>query len=383
MDASSAPLFQKILLDLDRLGKIDWSSLTRKQFKVLSDIMKCHTEACGMNCDVCEECGFTQYHYCSCNNPNCPLCGALGRERWVENQRQYVLNERYYHMVFTIPHELNWLCLLDPEQMYRLLFKAVSSVLLEAGRDPEFLGGQAGFTCVLHTWGQKMDLHPHIHVIFCGGVAADQQTWQRPRRKNGFLYPVAKLRSAFKKRYLSLIREEFDHRSFTDRNRYSTTLHKCANKKWNVEIRESTASPDHVIKYLGRYVNRTAISAGRIEGYDGEYVTIRYKDYKDHSRLKTMKLKAEEFLRRFLMHILPPYFCAKRHYGFLGNSVRKKLIPVLRKLTGTAEPVLIDKQTSLAKVLGDSYPHHCPKCEGPMFHLSRFDLESARIVRRE
>lgn len=199
MDASSAPLFQKILLDLDRLGKIDWSSLTRKQFKVLSDIMKCHTEACGMNCDVCEECGFTQYHYCSCNNPNCPLCGALGRERWVENQRQYVLNERYYHMVFTIPHELNWLCLLDPEQMYRRLFKAVSSVLLEAGRDPEFLGGQAGFTCVLHTWGQKMDLHPHIHVIFCGGVAADQQTWQRPRRKNGFLYPVAKLRSAFKR----------------------------------------------------------------------------------------------------------------------------------------------------------------------------------------
>jgi hypothetical protein len=308
-------------------GKIP-ERLNTKRKKLLNDIYRCHTEQCGMTVEVCPHCGHKVFHYGSCRNPNCPMCGTLKREKWIHDQEQKLVKAEYCHIIFTIPSELNPLCLADPTRMYNLLFESVAYTLKSFSQDKKFLGVEhPGFTCVLHTWGQTLELHPHIHVIFCcGGIDKDGK-W-KTGRKTKYLFPVKAVAKMFRGYFLDTLKKK-PGKYLVKFQEFTEIILAAGNKDWNVEIREKYSNSKHVIEYLGRYVNRMAISNGRILAYDGQYVTFSYKDYRDKNKIKKMKLEDTEFLRRFLMHVPPKRFMRIRHYGFLGNNAKEKWLKII------------------------------------------------------
>lgn len=385
---SNTSVISEILSNLIRDGKLDPEQLSYKQRKVLVDIMDCHTEKKGMSVSFCPHCAHQEFHYGSCHNSCCPACGFVSRERWVAKQKQFVLNAHWYHLVFTVPHELNPLFLLDPENMYSFLFQAVSRTLLDFSADKRYLGGRPGFYCALHTWGQQLSLHPHIHVIFCAGALNEEGKWVTPPR-DGYLFPVKALRKKFRGCLMGKAEKHFKERSFKEPQKIHEAMNRSWKKDWNVEIRESTSSPDHVIEYLGRYVNRVAITESRIVSYENGQVTFKYKDYRDHNAIKQMTLTDEEFIRRFLLHIPPRYFSTKRGYGFLSNGQRSRLLPLLKKLTRTMEPLPADSEKEsedLSALYPDSSIGKCKKCGELMEYISSWEVwnlyQKIRIQRR-
>lgn len=365
---TNRPSIKGIINHAEANHLIDHGLLNRKQNKVLKDISRCHTPELGFHSDQCESCGETTLYYNSCRNSCCPECMAVDREIWADKQLQNTFNTRYFHIVFTLPDTLNSLCLLDPKFMYGLLFSAVSSTLLTLSADPKYLGARPGFVCVLHTWGQNLSLHPHLHTIITGGGITNDDEWKTSRKK--FFIPVKVLSRIFRGKFLSGLKSGFNRSKLKDPIGFQKVIDECYSKDWVVYAKKPMDSPRSAVKYLSRYTNRIAISNGRILSSENGKVSFRYKDYKDHNKLKVMTLDEKEFIRRYLLHILPPNFVRIRYYGILAPSVREKLLEKVRLLTNTPAPppLVIDRSVYICRVLKRDVSI-CPHCHRPLHPL--------------
>ncbi len=352
---------QSVFNDLKRFRKIDPSTLNRKQRKVLDDICSCRTEERGFHVDKCENCGDEKLHYNSCKNPCCPKCQAVEKEVWAMKQEFYTLNITYFHVVFTLPSQLNQLALIDPVLIYDLLFESAAESLKTLAKDPKYLGASIGFTAVLHTWGSNLSLHPHLHCVVSGGGTDQNGKWKSSKKK--FFIPVRVLSSLFRGKYLSGLRKRFDKLKLDDPDLLQEIIDQCYQKDWVVYTKKPMKNPSTVIRYLSRYTHRIAISNARIKSHSDGKVTFTYKDYKDHNKVKEMTLSEEEFFRRFMMHVPPYRFMRIRHFGFLGNRNKDDRIRILRNLTNTPDPGIfrLDMTRVISRVLKKDVTT-CPIC---------------------
>ena len=321
-------------------------------------------------------CGHVDISYNSCRNRHCPKCQTLQKEKWIEARCEDLLPVQYFHVVFTIPSELNPLVIMNQRVMYNILFRSVSETLLELSDNPRHLGARTGFIGILHTWGQNLMDHPHIHcVVPGGGLSSDGSRWVSCR--TGFFIPVRVLSSLFRGKFLDYLKDSFvsgdlifpsgishlkDTRSF---ERFRSQFY---HKKWVVYCKPPFDGAEGVLKYLGRYTHRIAISNNRILKVQDGNVSFRWRDYADGDKQKTMTLKADEFIRRFLLHVLPPRYVRIRHFGLLANRRRKDNITLCRELIGSCETVPKEEerpetwQDQLLRICGIDVTM-CPVCK--------------------
>jgi len=327
------------------IGQSGW--LSYQQLSVLRAITRCRTTALGGHIDQCSACGHQAISYNSCRNRHCPKCQAQARHRWIAAREKELLDVPYFHVVFTIPNELNALCLRNARVLYNLLFRASSAAMLEVAANPKRLGAQIGFISILHTWGQNLLLHPHVHcVIPAGGFSADHQRWIRP--KYAFFLPVAVLSVVFRAKFVQGLRRAFRQRKLVfsgivsqlaELDRFSAFLDLLFRQRWVVYAKPAFGSPGRVLRYLGRYTHRVAISNHRLLAFDGDQVTFRWKDYAHGNKQRKMTVSGGEFLRCFSQHILPRGFVRIRQFGFLTNRRRSEYLALARQLLRAATPV--------------------------------------------
>jgi hypothetical protein len=310
-------------------------------------IEACRTSVLGGHKDKCDNCGHLEISYNSCRNRHCPKCQTLRKERWIEARGEDLLPIQYFHVVFTIPSELNRLVSMNRKVMYDLLFQSVSETLMKLANDPKHLGARIGAIGILHTWGQNLMDHPHIHCIVTGGgLSADGGRWV-PCRK-GFFIPVRVMSALFRGKFLGLLKKCFLSHDLAfpgsichlkQQGDFEIFRKQLYQKRWIVYCKPPFDGPKGVLQYLGRYTHRIAISNNRVlDNRDGN-VSFLWRDYADDNRKKTMTLKADEFIRRFLLHILPERFVRIRHFGLLANRNRKDAIAACREFLGTCQPV--------------------------------------------
>jgi len=356
-------------------------SLSARQKRVLRSIELCRTAALGGHMQRCDQCGHERNAYNSCADRHCPKCQSLGRAKWLEKRQAELLPCEYFHVVFTLPEPLAKLSLQNKRQMYSLLFRATAETLQTIAADPKHLGAQIGFFCILHTWGQTLTAHPHLHcVVPGGGISLDGRQWIACRP--GFFLPVKVLSRRFRKLYLRYLEQAFaagklqfhgDLEQWADAQNFAGYLAPLAEMEWVVYAKPPFGGPERVLDYLGRYTHRIAISNNRlIELKDGK-VTFAYKDYKHEQRQKVMTLSADEFLRRFLMHVLPDGFQRIRHYGLLGNRHRAENLARCRELLGVSAPTTEtqrDYRERYRQLTGQD-PLRCPQCQiGMMLRIA-------------
>lgn len=346
--------------------------LDSNELKAFNYIAACGSDTFGFNSYRCEDCGRIFIHYNSCGNRNCPSCQYHAREQWINKFNAFLLNVPYFHIVFTVPDSLNDIFINNKKKMYDLLFKTSSQTLLQASKSHY---GQIGFSSILHTWGQNLWFHPHIHMIVSGGgIFKDGETCSFKKAPANFLVSVKVLSRLFRGKFIDSMKKL----ELVDKNNniidfleepYRSLVNELYSKEWVVYSKEPFGNNQAVLNYIGRYSHRVAISNSRILNYDSENhtVTFRYKDYKDHSKQKEMTLDACEFLRRFMLHILPSRFIKIRHYGFMSNSNRKTKIPLCRTLLNQ-DPPQSDSLTSDQK---NQNACHCPKCHGKLILISQ------------
>ncbi|MFT9497904.1 IS91 family transposase [Anaerosolibacter sp.] len=344
--------------------------------KAMSAIESCRTHTLGGHVDECDSCGHIRVSYNSCRNRHCPKCQTLTKERWIENRKKDLLPVGYFHVVFTMPEELNFMTLLNQREVYSILFKAVSETLLEVGRDAKYLGAEIGFISILHTWGQNLMDHPHIHCIVPGGgISFDGKRWIHA--KAGFFIPVKVLSRKFRGKLLYYLKRSYsqkklkfigDVKFLKNEVEFKYFVDKLYKKECVVYCKPPFKSAEHVLEYLGRYTHRVAISNHRIVKLENGQVTFWWRDYRDGNKKKLMTLTAEEFIRRFLMHILPSRFVKIRHYGILSNRNRKIKIAKCRVMMGVVlrkddNPVVkLSVAELLLKLTGVDITR-CPCCE--------------------
>ena len=311
-----------------------------QQAKAASDIMRCRTAALGGHTFECEECGHTVVRYNSCRNRHCPLCQGINKAVWVDARSKDILNAPYFHVVFTVPSQLQPLIYQNQELLYGLLYKAVAQTLAELSQDTKYLGAQIGFFSLLHTWGQDLHYHPHIHtVVLAGGLTKNNQ-WQNSSKK--FFLPVKVLSKKFRGKFLHHVKQYYrqnllmfygDAQKYQQPKRFRDLLKQCYAKNWYTYTKKTFSGPLAVVQYLGRYTHRIAISNTRIVAMDEHTVTITVRDSNDNNQTKTLTLSGIEFIRRFLLHVLPKGFVKIRHYGLLANRNKKNKLELSRKLT--------------------------------------------------
>jgi predicted Zn-ribbon and HTH transcriptional regulator len=299
--------------------------------KVIDAVVRCRTGVMGGHIERCDSCGFERPAYNSCRNRHCPKCQSLAKVKWLDKQKSETLPMGYFHLVFTLPHELNGLVLTNKKILLSHLFKAVSETLVDFGHTR--LGGQIGFITVLHTWDQTLLDHFHLHCLVpAGALSSDQKRWT-PARKN-FLFPVKALSIVFRGKFLDLLKKAFDRNkllfvgqtvSLADSVAFNLLINALRKKPWIVYAKKPFGSPVHVLDYLGRYTHRVALSNDRILSARNGAVTFSYRDRKNEDRKKTMTLDAHEFIRRFLLHVIPKGFVRVRHFGFLANRSKSRL----------------------------------------------------------
>ncbi len=279
---------------------------------------------------------------------------AFVQTRWVERQCADLLDIAYWHVVFTLPHELNLLAQARPAVVYNLLFKAASRTLLEFGRNPRWLGGELGITMVLHTWGQNLGQHIHVHCIVTdGGLSPDRQRWLTPTRK-GFLFPTRALSKVFRGKYLDFLaraRDKGELGPHPDDRAFGRLTAALRSRDWVVYTKAPFADTGHVLGYLGRYTHKTAITNHRLVDFDDRHVRFRWRDYADGNTVKVMRLEADEFIRRFLLHVLPHGFTRIRHYGLLANRLRASKLARCRALLDQPDPGPFEPETTQAMML--------------------------------
>jgi hypothetical protein len=313
--------------------------------KVMRAVERCRTAALGGHVEQCPECGFRRVMYNSCRNRHCPTCQTGARERWLYERKQEVLPVVYYHIVFTVPCELNDLMLRNKRVCYDLLFRAAAETLLELCRDPKHMGGRPGILAILHTWGQTLTDHPHLHCLVTGGgISNDGERWVSPRRTNekrSFFIHVNVISALFKGKFTAFLDEACKEGKLNFCGRIDRLQKEGAftafkkslyAKEWVTYCRDVYRRPEQVIDYLGRYTHRVAVSNHRIVSVDDGAPAFSYRDYQDKERRKQMTLSAEEFIRRFLLHVLPHGYYRIRYYGLFSNRNRKKNLDWCRRL---------------------------------------------------
>jgi Putative transposase/Transposase zinc-binding domain len=317
-------------------------TLAPEQRRTLRDIAACRTSALGGHMEECDRCGHRRIAYNSCRNRHCPKCQATAAARWVEAQAADLLPVEYFHVVFTLPAALSPLALQNPRVVYGFLFRAAAETLMQIAADAKHLGAAIGFLAVLHTWGQTLQHHPHVHcVVPGGGLSPDGTAWVASPK--GFFLPVRVLGRVFRGKFLALLDAAFDRgrlafhgrlRELAGAGRFHQLLRAVAQTEWVVYAKPPFGGPEQVLKYLARYTHRVAISNRRLVALKDGRVRFRYKDYARGGRRRTMTLEASEFLRRFLQHVLPSGFVRIRHYGFLANRCRWEKVALCRELLG-------------------------------------------------
>jgi len=365
--------------------------LNRLHLKVLTAIERCRTAALGGHLDECVRCGHRVSSFNSCRNRHSPKCQANARDRWLQARERELLPTRYAHVVFTLPHELGPLALQNKKAVYGLLFRSSAETLLEIARDPQHLGAEIGFFSVLHSWNQKLEFHPHIHcVVPAGGLSADHSRWVTSQ-KNFFL-PVDVLSEVFRGKFTEALRQAFAdgqlafHGTLQPLARpkvFAQLLRQTFRKEWVVYAKRPFGGAQHALRYLGCYTHRVAISNHRLTEFKDDCVTFRWRDSAHKNKRRLMTLHVKEFLRRFLLHVLPPGFVRIRHFGFLSTRNRSKLLPLcLRILQPMTDSTAASADTPAAAITAD-HPKHssvvflCPQCRGEMVILERltaFDL---------
>ena len=355
------------------------SSFDFQQLKAFRAIQRCRTAALGGHRDACQSCGYRTISYNSCRNRHCPKCQAQAREHWLTARERELLTTSYFHVVFTVPHELNVLALENPRLFYDLLFTASAQTLLAIASDPKHLGAEIGVIGILHTWGQNLLLHPHIHcVVPAGGFSPDHRRWVRPRYP--FFLPVKVLSRVFRGKFLAGLKR-LHHRkklqcagpaaALADRHQFAKLFRRLHRHDWVVYAKPAFGGPMQVLRYLGRYTHRVAISNHRLLAFEQERVTFRWKDYAHGGKQHQMTLAATEFLRRFFLHVLPKGFVRIRHFGFLANRFRASRLALGRRLlpsNGSTEP---ESRTHDVRSESSSL-WHCPRCGASMIVVQRF-----------
>ena len=333
---------------------------------------KCRTAELGGHIDKCDSCGNLRVSYNSCRNRNCPKCQGVEKEMWVIQQEDTLLPVAYFHVVFTLPHELNGLCLLHPDFMYDLLLKSAWHTINTLAKDKKWMGAHTAATMVLHTWSQTLVLHPHAHCIVPNGGLTQNGKWQFPKRGNGnFLFPVIAMQKIFKGYFMQMLGKEIQNlhlpTDFPTSYNYRKWKDGLYQKNWVVYTKKPFSGASHVIQYLARYAHRIAITNHRIISMNDTHVTFSYKDYKDGAKTKTMTIEGIEFVRRFALHVLPLRFRKVRHYGFLSNASRKKSIAIARNALKVKHTELLTraqrKAEAIKRLFGVSANDCCPKCK--------------------
>ena len=361
---------------LDRYG----SRLSAAQRKALRDLSICRTAALGGHVEQCLDCGAERIAYNSCRNRHCPKCQALARAHWLDQQAEHLLPVEYHHVVFTLPDELSALALANPAVVYDLLMRSAGATLREVSANPKRLGAAVGVLMVLHTWGQNLHHHPHVHcVVTGGGLSCDRAgkidaapCWHACR--SGFFLPVRVLSRVFRGKFLAGLRALRDKGQLTLPGKLATLNEPAAraawwgklySKDWVVYAKRPFGGPAQVLKYLARYTHRVAISNSRlVELRDGR-ITFRYKDYADDHKQKTMTLAADEFLRRFVQHVLPKSFVKIRHYGLLANAQRQARLALCRRLLLVMNvEAVMPSADGEATLIEPAHPRCCGKCGG-------------------
>lgn len=351
--------------------------VSSQQAKTALCIMKCKTAEMGANVSVCPKCYSRRIHYNSCRNRSCTMCQAMDVDKWIDIQQENMLDAPYFHAVFTIPEELYALTYANQKLLYDSMYHAVSLTLKELASDPKHLGAEIGFICVLHTWGSRMNYHPHIHTIILGGGLDNKNHWKD--KGTTFFFPVKVLSAVFKKHYLQELKSfrekgllEYRGAAEKFRNCYSfkELLNLCYGKEWISYIKPAFNGARSVINYLGRYTHRIAISNRRIIEMDEKNVTYLVKDYKNKGRWTSVTIPGAEFVRRFLMHVLPKGFVRLRHYGILSCRAKKNKMTLCRNLLGCKQYLSKLRGMNTEQMMMALYHIDickCPECGAHMY----------------
>jgi len=325
------------------------ASMSTAQRRVMTAIEVCRTAALGGHLERCDQCGQERNCYNSCRDRHCPKCQSLARAQWIEDRQAELLEVGYFHVVFTVPQEIADIAYQNKERLLGILFRITAETLRTIAADPQHLGAEIGFFAVLHSWGQSLQFHPHLHcVVPGGGLSPDGERWISSRRPDFFL-PVRVLSSLFQRLFLEALETAFDAgqlqffhalEPLREPMAFARYLAKAEAHDWVVYAKRPFAGPQQVLDYVGRYTHRVAISNNRLLDIDGEQVQFKWKDYRHGDQIKTMTLSADEFIRRFLLHVMPNGFHRIRYYGFLGNRYRHQKLAQCRRLLGMqmAEP---------------------------------------------
>ena len=370
--------------------------VSRPQRRVLRALVQCRTAALGGHREQCQACGRTRPVYNPCRNRHCPKCQALAQATWRQAQQALLLPIPYFHVVFTLPHALNPLVRANPRRLYTLLFRTVWETLTTFARDPRHLGAEIGVTAVLHTWSQTLTDHIHLHCIVTGGgLSADGRRWQATKKPR-FLFPVPAMAKLFRGKFLAHLDEAYRAKRLAcvaqsaplaSPIEWQRLLGRLRRKRWYVYAKAPLAGPERVLNYLARYTHRIAISNERIVAVDNDTVRFRYNDYATGTTGKELPVSGTEFLRRFLLHVLPPGFMRVRHYGLLANRTRQRKLARCRELLGAAAP--LDAPAADAPVVEESVAERilrltgvdvlrCPFCgQGPMRRIERIPPDTS------
>ena len=341
------------------------------QLLVLKALAACRTAQLGGHVWECDACGHRKQAYNSCHNRHCPKCQARLRGQWFEDRQRDLLPVEYFHVVFTLPDEFGPLALQNKAVVYNLLFRAASKTLLDAAAGWKDLKARLGFFAILHTWGQKLDLHPHLHcVVPGGGISLDGSRWVSCPR--GFFLPVRLLSRKFRGTFLALVKQAHQAGELTLAGRlqplqsdraFRSWLGPLYDKEWVVYAKPPWKGPEHALKYLARYTHRVAIGNSRLVSIDDGQVTFTYKDYRREHRQRTLTLAAVEFIRRFMMHVLPHGFVRIRYYGFLANAHRKAHLQKIRQMLAAPQPAIPDEATGDHDAASPALDPRCPHCQ--------------------
>ena len=345
------------------------NKLPAHKLRVLDALQKCRTEYMGGHIEACNVCGVVRIAYNSCRNRHCPKCGAIEKEKWIMNREADLIPVKYFHVVFTVPDKLNRLFMLNHEKMYDLLFTVAWDVLKDFGDTKKWIGGKIGATAILHTCGQNLKYHPHLHFIVPAGALMANGKWKNSRSRGKYLFRVESLSDVFRARFVEEARKlvmEKEIKGVVPNNLFDND--------WVVYAKEAFGGPKQVIKYLGRYTHRTAISNDRILKVDDQEVTFTWKDYSNNYAKRTTILPGEEFLRLFCMHILPHGFTRIRHYGFLSSASKTKSLAIIRADL-KINPPITNKTKIWQEIVFERMgikPGICKCCGGEMVRIESF-----------
>lgn len=352
--------------------------LSVEQHQVVNAILNCRTSVLGGHVLQCDHCQGKHYQYHSCRNRHCPKCESFKAAQWLEARQAELLPVGYFHVVFTLPHELNNLVLYNKRELYNVLFQSVWETLKTLGADKWRLGGEMGMLAVLHTWGQNLSQHNHLHCIVPGGAIKHSGKWVSSKK---YLFPVKVLSKLFRGKYVAKLREAYRNKSLTlpskltetlSANQFDTLLNTLMKKDWIVYAKEPFAGPENLLRYLGRYTHKIAIANHRIISCNKDTVTFSWRDYADNNQQKIMHLNPQEFIRRYLSHVLPKGFMRIRSFGFLANPCKAKKVLLIQKQLNH-QPTKAQKRdiATLMLVLTGKDITRCPTCQkGKLLHIA-------------